>query len=67
MEHHGSVVYLRLREHVEAERPALVIFGLAVPVEGAYAKLKGQEPLARRAHLLIAFLHRIVLVAAIVE
>ena len=46
LKQHAGVADLRLREHIEVEWPALVLFGRVVPVERAYAELEGDELLA---------------------
>ena len=46
LKQHGRVIYFRFREHIEAERPTLVLFGNAVPMERTYAELERDELLA---------------------
>ena len=67
LKQHAGVADLRLREHIEVERPALVLLGSVVPVECAYAELEGDELLACIAHLLIPLFQGVVIVRLVLE
>ena len=57
---------MRLREHIEAERSALVLLVFVIPVKRANADLERNKLLAGVSELLVSFLYGVIIVSSVI-